>query len=325
MSANPSGGQTGTDSPTTDSEGSLQLRSGEGIAPESLRLAQDDPAQNEKQTSKDQQNVSKSSPADAKALFQQVREKLLSYTSIQASIEEKVVIGDRRFTVNGSYVQGSSQPATNLKLRLEFRIRLGAAQNTASQGELEQVSDGETLWTRYQIGNSTRVSRRNISQILEAAKARENTEYDVLVTQLGMGGLPALLASIERNMKFESITEKELSGKAFTVIGATWSDEYLKRLPGLIVEKDSDRLPDYMPDSLEIFIEKENLFPRRFLYLKKHLTRDISLPMVDLQLRQVELNKPVDDDVFVFQAPKDVFQNDLTNVFLDLLQQAPQP
>jgi hypothetical protein len=324
MSGNPSGGQTGTDFSATDSEGSFQPHSSERVAPENIRLAQYDSAETEKQNSKKPKKDPKANSADAKAYFQQARRKFLSYKTIRASLEEQVVIGGRSFKADGSYVQDSSTQGNDLKLRLEFRISLGATENESLQGELEQVSDGENLWTRHKIGKNTRVSRRNIRQILDAGKARGNIPMNILVAQLGLGGFPALLASIERDMKFISITEEELSGKSFTVISATWSEEYLKRFAGLTREANSKRLPDYIPDSMQIYFEKGNQFPRRILYLKKHSTRDISLPMVDLQFRQVELNKPVDDEVFVFKAPKDVFQNDLTGVYLQLFQQSPQ-
>ncbi|MCH7990409.1 MAG: hypothetical protein IID46_14810, partial [Planctomycetes bacterium] len=259
------------------------------------------------------------------AFFQQARRKLRSYKTIRATIEENVVIGGRSLKVNGSYVQGSGTQADGLKLRLEFRISLGAEEKGALQGELEQVSDGEFLWTRHTIGKKTRVSRRNIRQILNAAKARGNTPPDILVAQLGLGGLPALLASIERNMIFQSITEEDLSGKTLTVISATWSQEYLERSLKLSKEAISKRLPDYIPESMQIYFEKGNLFPRRILYLKKHPTRDISLPMVDLQFREIELNQQVDDQVFVFKAPRGVLPNDLTKVYLDLFEQLSQP
>lgn len=324
MSGNPSGGQTRTDFAAADSKDSLQLTSSEGVASESLRLAQNEPAQKEKQTSKSPKKDSKAHSAEAKAFYQQARRKLRSYKTIRASLEEKVVIGGRRFKVNGSYVQASGTQGDEIKLRLEFRISLGAKESGALQGELEQVSDGEILWTRHTIGKKTRVSRRNIRQILDAAKARGNTSPDNLVAQLGLGGLPALLASIERNMVFESITEEVLSGKSFTVISATWSQEYLERSLKLSKETISKRLPEYIPDSMQIYFEKGNLFPRRIVYLKKHPTRDISLRMVDLQFREIELNEPVDDQVFVFKAPRGVIPNDLTKVYLNLFEQLSQ-
>ena len=190
ISGNPSGGQTRTDFATADPEGRSQLLNSEGVVSESLRLAQNDPAKKEKQNSKIPKKDPKAHSAEAKAFFQQARRKLLSYKTIRASLEEKVVIGGRSFKVDGSYVQASNPQGNDLKLRLEFRISLGAKEKGALQGELEQVSDGEFLWTRHQIGKKTRVSRRNIRQILEAAMARGNRPPDILVAQLGLGGYP---------------------------------------------------------------------------------------------------------------------------------------
>jgi hypothetical protein len=325
MSGNPSGGQSRTNFSAAGSKDNLQLTGSEGVTSEGLRLAQKDPAKKEKQTAKNAKEEPKAHSAEALEFYQQARKKLSSYKTIRASLEEKVVIGGRRFKVNGSYVQGSGTQRDNLKLRLEFKISLGAEERGALQGELEQVSNGEFLWTRHTIGKKTRVSKRNIRQILDAAKNLGNSSPEVLVAQLGLGGLPALLASIERSMIFESITEEVVSGKTLTVISATWSQDYLERSLKLSKEVISNRLPDYIPESMQIFFEKGNLFPRRILYLKKHPTRDISLPMVDLQFRKIELNEPVDDQVFVFKAPRGVLPNDLTKVYLELFKKLSQP
>lgn len=258
--------------------------------------------------------------SDASTVFLQALQKLSRYKTIQASVVEDVTIGGRSFQATGVYKQGSSLQGADLKLRLEFQIRLGSDGKGDLQGELEQVSDGNILWTRQQIGKNTRVYRRNIHQILEAAStATGGQPQKSFVAQLGLGGIPALMTSIERTMRFTSIDEREVGGKTLIVVGGVWSDRFMQQILGVNPQAKPERLPDYFPDSFEIYFEKESLFPRRFHYLKKHPSRDISQSMVDIQFQKVELNRPIDDKVFVFQAPKGIFKEDTTKVYLDLL------
>ena len=99
--------------------------------------------------------------AEAKAALEQARQRLLSHQSIKAKLVETVAMSGRRFTVHGAYVQGRGD---DLKLRLEFQAKLGD-----TEGSILEVCDGQVLWTRHQIGDETRIFRRDVRQILQAA------------------------------------------------------------------------------------------------------------------------------------------------------------
>jgi hypothetical protein len=170
-----------------------------------------------------------------------------------------------------------------------------------------------------------RVTRRDVQLILDSAEKARTVPRNLLVAELGLGGLPALLSALEGSLTFDDRQEAE-DGK-FVVISGKWKDELLARLP-----KDSekpDRLAEYIPDAVRVYFDPENLFPRRILYTKKHEKREIMMPMVSLDFVEVTLNGPVEDELFHYAPPDGVFPENITNFYLSRLvpqqTQAPVP
>src|ERR1700722_12396021 len=156
--------------------------------------------------------------ADPLGTLRGAREKLVAsgVRSIKSRIIERVSIGGRRFRLEGTYIQG-----TDLRVKLDFKVQSEATEQ-GIEGSFLEICDGTILWTRHNVAGQTRVTRRNVRQILEASK--NSSQPNLLVVALGFGGLPALLASLERSMKFEALTQEEVGRKKFTVIGGTWND-----------------------------------------------------------------------------------------------------
>lgn len=240
------------------------------------------------------------------------RESLEQYRSIKAQIIETVTIGSRRFKATGSYIQGTRE---SLKLRLEYHIKIGKL-----EGTLLEVCDGKVLWSRQKIGSDARITRRDVRQILQALKAAKPGPESALAAELGMGGIPALLASLEQTMDFNRQSTEIIDEKPFTVIHGSWKQEVLARFQAPNATA-SGALPDYIPERVRIYFDSQ-LFPRRILYLKRQSNNKYR-PMVSLSLVKVVLNEPVNDKDFVFVPPDDVFQDDITKQFLQRITGAP--
>jgi len=228
--------------------------------------------------------------------------------SIRARLVERVTIGDRSFKAEGTYLQGA-----DFKIRLEFTVSIGSGKAKA-EGSLLEVCDGTILWTRHAIGKQPRITRRDVRQILNAA--RSNNAETILTVELGLGGLPALLASLEKSMVFTVQRDEQINGKQFTMIEGRWNDQYLERYRKI---SKSDHLPDHIPDAVRIYLEPEVLFPRRIAYLKRAPKRDELRNMVELDLVDIVLNAPVDDHEFDFVPPDGAFTVDITNAYLQQL------
>ncbi|WP_417391604.1 LolA family protein [Gimesia sp.] len=251
-------------------------------------------------------------PVYAASLLKKAREKLLSYSSIRTQITEKVEIGPKPFVITGNYLQGK-----DLKLRLEFQVQSQTAEGKPV-GTLLEICDGQVLWTEHTIKGNSRVTRRDVQAILNQAELNPQAQSNMLVAELGLGGLPGLLASIQKNMNFVSVSERTISGKTLTVLNGVWKDEFLAQWkggdPAAPVE-----LPAYVPDAVRIYLDQESLFPRRIVYLKK--TKDSLQSIVTLDFSKVILDSPISETEFAYEPPDGVFPVDITKQYLQQLNQ----
>lgn len=245
--------------------------------------------------------------AKAKATLKQAQERLAGYSSIQADLVESVMIGMRKYRAEGRYLQGPDR-----EVRLEFQVTSKGQDGQPLTGALLQISDGSILHSSYLIGSDRRVTRQDLKQIKEAIDKYGAGDVELQSAQLGIGGLPALLASIENAMKFDRVDVEEIKGVRYVVLYGGWSPEYVKSAP-LFKQYDIDdpaSLPVYVPDRIRVYLDEQTLFPRRIFYLKtedgKHL------PMMTLDFLNVRTNVPVGNDEFVFVPPEGAAAQDVT-------------
>lgn len=242
--------------------------------------------------------------AEARAILDQARQRLLSYQTIKAKLVETVALGQRRFTVQGVYWQGRS---SDLKLKMEYRVKLGD-----TEGSILEVCDGQVLWTQHHIGSETRITRRDVRQILNAA-SESGAPENFITVELGFGGLPGLFASIGKSMQFDQLKNETIDGQKFVVVEGGWQPDMLKLWKG---NNPSAALPDFVPSRVRLYFDPETLFPRRILYLRRN-AEQILRPIVSLDFRDVQTDVPVPADAFKFTPPDGVFPEDLTKQFLD--------
>jgi outer membrane lipoprotein-sorting protein len=252
------------------------------------------------------------------------RRKLLKLSSVAATIVETVTVADRSFKAEGRYLQTGLKPS-DWRLRLELVVKIGE-----TEGSLLEVCDGGVLWTRTEIEFSkkkdrkdrkeTTVTRRDVGQIMSAArKSTDEKMQSELIASLGLGGLPALIAAVEKDMKFAPVVKEEtLRDRPVYAIQGTWTNEYTAKL------RESGRgaqslLLALLPDSLRLSIDRETGVPLRILYLKKVPGREVSRPMLTLDLLNVELDQPINSSEFNYEPPADVTPIEQTKIFVDML------
>jgi hypothetical protein len=243
---------------------------------------------------------------DAKAALEQARQRLKAYRSIKTKLQESVALGGRRFTVKGEYLQGA-----DLKLRLDFHVKLGE-----TDGSVLEVCDGQVLWTRHHVGAETRITRRDVSQIQQAAAGAGLTD-NRLIVELGFGGLPGLFASIEKSMQFDKHKEEAFEGHNEVVVEGGWRPAMLKSWKG---DNPKAPLPDYVPARIRLYLDAETSFPRRILYLSRNAEQALR-PMVSLEFSDVQTDISIPAEAFKFVPPEGVFPADLTQEFLDQIKQ----
>jgi outer membrane lipoprotein-sorting protein len=246
-------------------------------------------------------------PSPAAELLERVRQELPKHLTIQADLTQQVSIGDQQFKTAGHYVQAGNKLA----------IRYTVNPDQGAHGEMLEVCDGKELWTLLTLSDSKRVTRRNVQQILAAAAAASKRDVPeaALNVEMGLGGITALLASLDRMMVFDVMKEEEIDGQKRTVIQGHWKKDLAQRFPK---DKD-DLLPPFVPDLVRVYINSRTLFPEKLLYLKKQATKKTFKPLVSLEFRNAEFDRAVDEEMFVFRVPDNIVPEDVTKVFIDRL------
>lgn len=237
--------------------------------------------------------------------LQEARERLLTYKSIQAKLTETVAMGERRFRMSGTYVQG-----TELKIRLEYDVQVGG-----TAGRLLEVCDGRRLWTHQTIGTEQRVTSRDVRQILDAAAQQGSTQDDLLTAELGLGGIGGLLASVQNAVQFDKQWEQDFDGVPFVVIDGTWNDSQRAKFLGPNSKPDQP-LPIVVPDQIRVYFQKDVMFPRRFMYLKRTPDNRSLRPMVTIDFTDIHWNEDVAESQFKFTPPDNVERQDVTEAYL---------
>ncbi|MEO1997153.1 MAG: hypothetical protein ABGZ17_17940 [Planctomycetaceae bacterium] len=265
---------------------------------------------------KPQPDAPKTAPATdgQTGLITRAREKLASYRSIQADVLETMAIGSRQFKATGRYLQGPDD-----KLRIEFSVQIGKD----TKGSLVQVCNGHHLWTRWNLGKNSRITRRDVQEIRRTIRRQRPSVLDArLLADLGLGGVKSLMAALEQSMDFAKAREMSIDGKAFYVVVGTWNKETLGVF-GSDPSQEEAVLPEHIPDSVRVYLQQDNLFPRRIMYLKKHPEKSLVRPLVTLDFVRIKLNPPLNEAEFDFEPPDDVPQVDDTKKFLERLLSVP--
>ena len=275
-----------------------------GVSKES-QLAQIPPAEDERPPF-ELGPIPESSPAGpldpATLILETARERLISYESIRAQLVQTVAMDDHRFRMKGIYLQGA-----NLQLRLDCQVQVGS-----TTGKMTEVCDGQILWTWQQIGEEQRVTRRNVRQIERAASSAGMTTQNLLLAELGFGGLPAMIASLQKSFQFDRVVEQDVDGLRFVVMDGVWQPEIASRLGG----SPQARMPDHIPDRVRIYFQKDKLFPRRILHLKLGSKPNRYRPLVSLDFVNVVWDGPLDETAFEFNPPENVRREDITQEYI---------
>lgn len=252
------------------------------------------------------------SGASAQVTLESARDRLISYRSVQAEMVETVDLGMRRFRMKGSYLQG-----TDLKLRLEYDLLVG---NT--EAHLVEVCDGQRLWSHQTIGSEERVTSRDVRSILNAASAAGKTPQNLLTAELGLGGLPGLLAGIQKSVQLEKQWEQDVNEQTFVAIEGGWKKTFREKFLGENPDP-KQPLPAFVPDQVRIYFEQKSLFPRRILYLK-HLEDGTRRPMVTLDFVDVRWDVELAEDAFDYTPPEKVARQDVTQAYINRFQPSKQ-
>ncbi|MGE5192591.1 MAG: hypothetical protein ACM3U2_08825 [Deltaproteobacteria bacterium] len=260
------------------------------------------------------------------AELKRAREQLLKASSVSATVVETITLFDKSFKAEGKYLQQTSPRPNEWNMRLELVVKIGE-----SGGSLLEVCDGEVLWTRTEIDfgkkrergkkKETTLTRRNVAEIMSAARRLGDPQSETaLIATFGLGGLPALIAAIEQDMKFSpEMKEETLRDRPVVVISGTWTETIASQFRGAGGQGAPSLLPAFVPDSVRLYVDRETGFPHRILYLKKLPGRNVQRPLLTLDFLDVALNEPINNREFDYEPPAGVPVVEQTKAFVDRL------
>lgn len=263
--------------------------------------------------------------AEATSLLQQARDRLYAHKSVDAVLVERAAFGNRRFRAEGRYQAGPFP-----QLRLEYRIRVGQ-----SEGVILEICDGQILRTSKYIqpvGSDPadidpaqyQVSRKDVRQILQASDVAGDSPGAILQAELGIGGLPALLASLERTMEFENVQQQDYNDQAYFVLQGRWRQEFLASLDDdPFISMAVQQIAPFMPDRVRVYLDQQSLFPTRILYLKRVTLDPITYrAIMSIEFSDVKLNEGIGPETFRFSPPPEgVADFDETDAFIQMIEE----
>lgn len=277
----------------------------------------------------------------ANDVLSKVTDTLKSAQSVSCNIQQTILMSGQKMLAAGRYVQG-----TGNRMRLEYRIFPVEALNSNDasllkpdseeeaeiadkkiSGALTQISDGSVLWSKWQNGPDTQVTRRNIREILDAVKDIKNTTAADSLRSLGVGGLQTLISQLQVGMEFGQVMEQTIAGNTVYVLTGRWSQKTRKDI-FQVPEGDLDTpLPAYIPDYVRVYIDQNAALPRRIEYLKRHPNPEVkqAQPLAILDFRNIRLNETLNETMFDIskeQSDDSVEEKDLTRDVIDAIKTA---
>ena len=272
----------------------------------------------------------------AKELLDQVRAKLEGLDSLKCDLHETVMMSGLVLHAAGSYAEASGN-----RVHVEFRIFPGRASvkddlkqlaidaepavlaPETSRGELTQVSDGAIVFTHWKNGANVTVTRRNLRDIMDAATKVANYDADHVAMDLGVGGLRGLISRIESLMEFAPVKTKTEGDTEYYIVRGRWNAKTRKEILQLPDDVIVDPRP-HVPEYVVFYIDAKTSLPRRIEYRKRASdpAQKFDRPMVTLDLRNMELNASIPDEMFVFKTPEGIKEEDITEKTIQVIQQS---
>jgi len=257
---------------------------------------------------------------DALRVVKEARSRLFQHKSVQADITQLVSLGDYRFRSSGKYLAGEE-----FKSRIEYAVKLGNL-----EGTFLEVCDGQILHSRRQISEvnnksaggkppKIELARRDINKILRETQLYLDQPAAVRAAEIGIGGLPAILASLERTMIFESVKEEIEDEIPVLIVQGSWNKEESEKLAAGM-QGLSTQIMQFMPDKVRITFNKETLFPQKFQYLKEiPQSPGVFQPLLTVAFENAAINQPIPANRFNYIPPPGTEERDETAMFIEAI------
>jgi hypothetical protein len=241
-------------------------------------------------------------------------DRLASHATLSAKINLHSDLFGESLVAGGQYLQG---PRDSRRVRLELKVRLGD-----KVCSLQQVSDGAALWV---VQSSLSFSRLGRVDVPRALALMQQAGHAAGTGMLALGGLPVLLDRLNQSFDFTHVRTEQLGSVPALVALGVWKPAMLAHLmpdqrPAIDSGKPADQsqLPTYVPNQVEVFIGRDDLFPYQIDYVRaanpgSHGENDRVLARI--KFVDVHFDVQVDSAQFVYQ-PGETVPVDDTEAFV---------
>ncbi|MEZ5944213.1 MAG: hypothetical protein R3C18_22720 [Planctomycetaceae bacterium] len=266
----------------------------------------------------------KEAAARAQQVLNEARELLFTSPAIRAKITQTAQFGEYRVRSEGSY-----RCKPGFRYRLQYAVQLDEL-----EGQFLEISDGNILHTVRTLvalnaasdsaQDDVEVTKRDIQRIKQEIAKHLGDQDAEKAAEVGLGGLPSILASLDRTMEFDRVVEGKIGDRPVTTIQGAWRadrrNEILSQLGPV-----GNQLDPLIPDLVRVAIDTETKFPVRIQYLKKYDAETVTYtPMLTLAFSDVRFGAAaeVDDFDFSFIPPQNLQVDDQTPEYIELIKQS---
>jgi hypothetical protein len=228
----------------------------------------------------------------------QAARQLASHDTVLAKINLHSEVFGESLTAVGQYLQG---PPDSRRVRLELKLKLGD-----KVCSLQQVSDGNAIWCQQTTLKTSRLGRVDLQRALAAM---QQSGFRTGVDVLALGGLSILLDSLNRSFEFQTMRSEKLGAVPTYVVLGVWKPKALAQLiagdepaPEGDAPLDLGQVPEYLPNQIEVYVGRDDLFPYQVDYLRaahpgnRH---DRDRLLARMKFVDVHFDKPIDPGNFV--------------------------
>jgi hypothetical protein len=275
----------------------------------------------------------------ADEILTKLRTTLEELQSLKCEMRQTSLIAGMKLSAVGQYAEASGNrvslkyviyPISPEKAEDGKQLALDAAppemDESKNRGVLIQVCDGTVLSTSWKNGDTQRVTRRNIRDILTAAGATGSYDPKNAAMDLGVGGLRGMIARLQNSMEFAPVKSIQVGDRKVLEVTGRWNEKIRKEVFKVPENSLVDPRPQ-VPEYARVYVDAETMLPRRIQFLKRSMdpTEKMVRPLITLDLRNVVVNEAIEDSVFVFQAPENTPEEDQTEQVIQMIQQSLQP
>lgn len=260
--------------------------------------------------------------SEALDILHKAQHKLASYHSLRSQVKQVIMVQGQKRSGEGIYLQGPQ-----MQHKLQLHMDAGT-----STGDLKQVCDGHLLWTETRLGPIPadlpeeklslylRVERRNVERVRDEAINVHDPDQRNQWIGLGVGGLPAFLASLESTFNFVLLPIDQHRGMECLVLQGTWKPEMHEMCQYLKKKRKSIAL-DCLPTRITVYLETNQLFPVKYVYYHKtaHKTEE---PLLVVEYSDIIFNTPLETNDFVYHPPEGYYPIDVTKDYLEKMKAA---